>query len=84
DYALESAAHILNMVPSKKVEKTPYKNSLITQEASRSLKDLEIIQDEDTHPSENTSMYHDEDDQEIDEPQSDIIIFVGPQGHDMP
>nr|GFC62924.1 retrotransposon protein, putative, Ty1-copia subclass [Tanacetum cinerariifolium] len=24
DYALESAAHILNMVPTKKVDKTPY------------------------------------------------------------
>ncbi|GKC71524.1 retrotransposon protein, putative, ty1-copia subclass [Tanacetum coccineum] len=50
-----------------------FKNSLITQEASGSLEDLEIIQDEDTHPSENTSLHHDEDDQEIDEPQSDII-----------
>ncbi|GJZ62459.1 retrotransposon protein, putative, ty1-copia subclass [Tanacetum coccineum] len=29
--------------------------------------------DEDTHPSENTSLHHDEDNQEIDEPQSDII-----------
>ncbi|GJT24164.1 zinc finger, CCHC-type containing protein [Tanacetum coccineum] len=48
-------------------------NSLITQEASGSLEDLEIIQDEDTHPSENTSLHHDEDDQEINEPQSDII-----------
>ncbi|GJT37310.1 hypothetical protein Tco_0937175 [Tanacetum coccineum] len=47
-------------------------NSLMTQEASRSLKDLEIIQEEDTHPSENTSLHHDEDDQEFDEPQSDI------------
>ncbi|GKE15798.1 zinc finger, CCHC-type containing protein, partial [Tanacetum coccineum] len=28
---------------------------------------------EDTHPSENTSSHHDEDNQEIDEPQSDII-----------
>ncbi|GJZ07957.1 retrotransposon protein, putative, ty1-copia subclass [Tanacetum coccineum] len=36
------------------------KNSLITQDASRSLEDLEIIQDK-------------EDDLEIDEPQSDII-----------
>ena len=25
DYALESAARILNMIPTKKVEKTPYK-----------------------------------------------------------
>ncbi|GJZ20126.1 retrotransposon protein, putative, ty1-copia subclass [Tanacetum coccineum] len=98
DYALETAARILNMVPTKKVEKTPYKpdkleprsikcifigypketmgysfyyppenkvlvarnaefleNSLINQEASGSLEDLEIIQEEDTHPSIDTS-----------------------------
>ncbi|GJU21741.1 zinc finger, CCHC-type containing protein [Tanacetum coccineum] len=143
DYALESAARILNMVPTKKVEKTPYevwhgqapklsylkvwgcealvkrdtltkpdklepksikcifigypkktmgysfyyppknkifvarnaeflKNSLINHEASRSLKDLEIIQEEDTHPSLDTSLNHEEDDQEIGEPQNDI------------
>ncbi|GJW62718.1 retrotransposon protein, putative, ty1-copia subclass [Tanacetum coccineum] len=48
-------------------------NSLIDQEASGSLEDLEIIQEEDTHPSLNTSLHHEEDDQEIDEPQSDII-----------
>nr|GEW43309.1 hypothetical protein [Tanacetum cinerariifolium] len=48
-------------------------NSLITQEASRSLEDLEIIQEEDTHPSIYTSLNHEEDDLEIDEPQSDII-----------
>ncbi|GJS82305.1 retrotransposon protein, putative, ty1-copia subclass [Tanacetum coccineum] len=79
DYARESAARILNMVQIKMVEKTPYEvlvsrnaeffeNSLINQEASRSLEDLEIIQEEDTHPSETTSLHHDEDDQEIDEP----------------
>ncbi|GKA02869.1 retrotransposon protein, putative, ty1-copia subclass, partial [Tanacetum coccineum] len=144
DYALESAARILNMVPTKKVDKTPYEvwhgqapklsylkvwgcealvkrdtltkpdkleprsikcifvgypketmgysfyyppenkvfvarnaefleNSLIAQEASGSLEDLEIIQEEDTHPSLDTSLNHEEDDQEIDEPQSDII-----------
>ncbi|GKF44939.1 retrotransposon protein, putative, ty1-copia subclass, partial [Tanacetum coccineum] len=50
-----------------------FKNSLITQEASESLEDLEIFQDGDTHPSENTSLHHDEYDQEIDEPLSDII-----------
>ncbi|GKE57686.1 retrotransposon protein, putative, ty1-copia subclass [Tanacetum coccineum] len=143
DYALESVAHILNMLPTKKVEKTPYEvwhgqapklsylkvwgcealvkrdtltkpnkleprsikcifigypkemigysfyyppenkvivaqnaeffeNSLITQEASGSLEDLEIIQEEDTHPSIYTSLNHEEDDQEIDEPQSYI------------
>ncbi|GKE10995.1 retrotransposon protein, putative, ty1-copia subclass, partial [Tanacetum coccineum] len=111
DYALDTAAHILNMVPTKKVEKTPYnvwsikcifvgypketmgysfyyppqnkvfvarnakflENSLITQEASGSLEDLEIIQEEDTHPSIDTSLHHKEYDLEIDEPQNDII-----------
>nr|GEW93032.1 putative ribonuclease H-like domain-containing protein [Tanacetum cinerariifolium] len=48
-------------------------NSLITQEASGSLKDLEIIQEEDTHPSIDTSLNHEEDDLEIDESQRDII-----------
>ncbi|GKA24260.1 retrotransposon protein, putative, ty1-copia subclass [Tanacetum coccineum] len=108
DYALESAAHILNMVPTKKVDKTPYEVwhgqapklsylkfwgcealikrdtltkpekleprsiNLIAQEASGSLEDLEIIQEEDTHYSIDTSLNHEEDDQEIDESQSDI------------
>ncbi|GKD18137.1 hypothetical protein Tco_1207295 [Tanacetum coccineum] len=48
-------------------------NSLITQEASGSLKDLEIVQEEDTHPSIDTSLNHEEDDLETDESQSDII-----------
>nr|GFC77089.1 hypothetical protein [Tanacetum cinerariifolium]GFC78627.1 hypothetical protein [Tanacetum cinerariifolium] len=48
-------------------------NSLINQEASGSLEDLEIIQEEDTHPSIDTSLNHKEDDLEIDEPQSDIV-----------
>ncbi|GJX59657.1 retrotransposon protein, putative, ty1-copia subclass [Tanacetum coccineum] len=110
DYALETAARILNMFPTKKVEKTPYEvwhgeapklipkgnnwlflllptenkvlvarnaefleNSLITQEASGSLEDLKIIQEEDTHPFIDTRLHHEEDDLEIDEPQSDII-----------
>ncbi|GJX77804.1 retrotransposon protein, putative, ty1-copia subclass [Tanacetum coccineum] len=139
DYALETAVRILNMVPTKKVEKTPYEvwpgqapklsylkvwgcealvkrdtltkpnklepisikcifvgypketmgysfyyppenkvlvarnsefleNSLITQEESVSLEDLEIIEEEDTHPSINTRLHHEEDDLEIDEP----------------
>ncbi|GJV87295.1 retrotransposon protein, putative, ty1-copia subclass [Tanacetum coccineum] len=143
DYALESAARILNMVLTKKVDKTPYKiwhgqapklsylkvrgcealvkrdthtkpdklepksfkcifvgyqketmgysfynpsenkvyvaqnaeffeSNLIDQEASGSLEDLEIIQEEDTNPFLDTSLNHEEDDQEIDEPQSDI------------
>nr|GEV85074.1 retrotransposon protein, putative, Ty1-copia subclass [Tanacetum cinerariifolium] len=144
DYALETAARILNMVPTKKVEKTPYEvwhgkapklsylkvwgcealvkrdaitkhgklkprsikcifvgypketirysfyyppenkvldarnaefleNSLINQEVSESLEDLEIIQEEDTHPSLDTSLNHEVGDLEIDEPQSDVI-----------
>nr|GEW66143.1 retrotransposon protein, putative, Ty1-copia subclass [Tanacetum cinerariifolium] len=142
DYTLETGARILNMIPTKKVEKTPYEvwhgqapklsylkvwgckalvkrdtltkpdkleprsikctfigypkvrysfyyppknkvlvarnaefleNSLINQEATGSLEDLEIIQEEDTHPSIDTSLNHEEDDLEIDEPQSDIV-----------
>ncbi|GJS71988.1 hypothetical protein Tco_0704829 [Tanacetum coccineum] len=106
DYAFESDARILNMVSTKKVDKTPYevwhgqvpklfylkvwgcealvKHDTLTkpdklepksfkyQEASGSLEDLEIIQEEDTHPSIDTSLNHEEDDQETDEPQSDI------------
>nr|GFA68663.1 retrotransposon protein, putative, Ty1-copia subclass [Tanacetum cinerariifolium] len=72
DYALETAARILNMVLTKKVEKTPYEvwNG---QAPKLSLEDLEIIQEEDTHPSIDTCLNHEEDDLEIDEPQSDII-----------
>ncbi|GJT21757.1 retrotransposon protein, putative, ty1-copia subclass [Tanacetum coccineum] len=71
DYALESAARILNMVPTKKVKKTPY------EVWHGSIKCIFIgypkeTIEEDTHPSVNTSLDHDEDDQEIDEPQSDI------------
>nr|GEX27025.1 7-deoxyloganetin glucosyltransferase-like [Tanacetum cinerariifolium] len=50
-----------------------YLNSLIDQEVSGSLEDLEIIQEKDTHPSLDTSLNHEEDDLEIDEPQSDIV-----------
>ncbi|GJX48062.1 retrotransposon protein, putative, ty1-copia subclass [Tanacetum coccineum] len=143
DYALETAARILNMVPTKKVDKTPYEvwhgqapklsylkvwgceafvkrdtltkpdkldprsfkcifigypketmgysfysssenkvfvarnveffeSKLIDLKASGSIKDLEIIQEEDTNSSVGTSLNHEEDDQEIDKPQSDI------------
>nr|GEZ08716.1 hypothetical protein [Tanacetum cinerariifolium] len=48
-------------------------NNLINQEANGSLEDLEIIQEEDTHPSIDTSLNHDEDDLDIDKPQSDIV-----------
>nr|GEY30817.1 hypothetical protein [Tanacetum cinerariifolium] len=50
-------------------------NSLIAQEASGSLEDLEIIQEEDMHPSIDTSLDHEEDDQEIDEPHVTSINF---------
>nr|GEW90336.1 hypothetical protein [Tanacetum cinerariifolium] len=122
DYALETVARILNMVPTKKgcealvkrytltkpdkLEPRSIKcifigyskktmgysfyyplenkvlvarnaefleNSLINQEASGSLEDLEIIQEEDTYPSIDTSFNHEEDDLEINEPQSDIV-----------
>ncbi|GJW70773.1 hypothetical protein Tco_0127690 [Tanacetum coccineum] len=49
-----------------------FENSLITQEVNGSLVDLEIIQEKDIHPSIDTSLNHEEDDQEIDEPLSDI------------
>ncbi|GKE48666.1 retrotransposon protein, putative, ty1-copia subclass [Tanacetum coccineum] len=143
DYALETAARILNMVPTKKVDKTSYEiwhgqvpklsylnvwgcealvkrdtltkpdkldprsfkcifvgypketmrysfynpsenkvfvarnvvffeNDLIDLKASGSVEDLELIQEEETNPSVDTSLDHEKDDQEIDEPQSDI------------
>ncbi|GJT75973.1 retrotransposon protein, putative, ty1-copia subclass [Tanacetum coccineum] len=63
DYALETATRILNMVPIKKVDKTPYElwyakfleKNLISQEVSGRAEELEEIQDKDTSPSENTS-----------------------------
>nr|GEV45616.1 hypothetical protein [Tanacetum cinerariifolium] len=73
DYTLETATRILNMAPTKKVERIPYKNSLINQDASGSLEDLEIIQEKDTHPSIDTILNHEEDDIEINKPQSDIV-----------
>ncbi|GJW92506.1 retrotransposon protein, putative, ty1-copia subclass [Tanacetum coccineum] len=143
DYALETVACILNMVPSKTVDKTPYEiwhgqapklsylrvwgceafvkhdtltkpdkldprsfksifvgypkeiigysfyspaenkvfvarnavffeSKLLDLKASESVEDLELIQEEDTNPSVDTSLNHEEDNQEINEPQSDI------------
>ncbi|GKB82325.1 hypothetical protein Tco_0949220, partial [Tanacetum coccineum] len=48
---------------------------LLDLKASRSVEDLELIQEEDTNPSVETSSNHEEDDQEIDEPQSDINLI---------
>ncbi|GJS73707.1 retrotransposon protein, putative, ty1-copia subclass [Tanacetum coccineum] len=54
DYALESTTRILNMVPTKKVDKTPYE-LWVGKKVSGSAGELEEIQDEDTLPSEITS-----------------------------
>ncbi|GKC21948.1 hypothetical protein Tco_1024098 [Tanacetum coccineum] len=75
-YLKETMGYSFYCPPENKVFVTRnaefFENSLITQEASRSLEDLEIIQEDYMHPSIDTSLHHDEDDQEIDEPQSDI------------
>nr|GEV79772.1 hypothetical protein [Tanacetum cinerariifolium]GEV90825.1 hypothetical protein [Tanacetum cinerariifolium] len=63
DYDLESSTRILNMVPTKKVDKIPYElwyakffeKNLITQEVSGRAIDLKEIQDEYTSPFEITS-----------------------------
>ncbi|GJU81799.1 retrotransposon protein, putative, ty1-copia subclass [Tanacetum coccineum] len=143
DYARKTAARILNMVPTKKVDKTPYEiwhgqapkmsylkvwgceayvkrdiltkpdkldprsfknifigypketigytfyspsenkvfiarnaeffeSNLIDLKASGSVEELELIQGENTNPSVDTSLDHEEDEQEIIEPQSDL------------
>ncbi|GKA72463.1 zinc finger, CCHC-type containing protein [Tanacetum coccineum] len=55
-----------------KKKKLSQEASTLESEASGSVEDLELIQEEDTNPSVDTSLNHKEDDQEIDEPQSDI------------
>ncbi|GKF33833.1 hypothetical protein Tco_0107033 [Tanacetum coccineum] len=74
-YALQSAARILNMVQTKKVERTPYEiwhgktpNHMVQEESgshgllesSGNDEGLELIQEEDTQPSENTSEVYNE------------------------
>ncbi|GJX74245.1 retrotransposon protein, putative, ty1-copia subclass [Tanacetum coccineum] len=66
-YALESAARILNMVPTRKVERMPYEiwhgkapKSHGLLKSSGSDEGLEIIQEEDTQPFENTRKEHNE------------------------
>ncbi|GJS25051.1 retrotransposon protein, putative, ty1-copia subclass [Tanacetum coccineum] len=49
-----------------------FENSLITQEASGSLEDFEIIQEEDMHPSIDTSLHHEKDDQETEHELRDL------------
>ncbi|GJT29080.1 zinc finger, CCHC-type containing protein [Tanacetum coccineum] len=71
---LEKLQHdgLLDSTDIKSFEKCVACMSVIDHEASGSLEDLEIIQEGDTHHLLNTSLDHEEDDQEIDEPQSDI------------
>nr|GEW62927.1 retrotransposon protein, putative, Ty1-copia subclass [Tanacetum cinerariifolium] len=75
-YRKETMGYSFYYLPENKVFVTRnaefFENDVIDHEASRSLEDLEIIQKEDTHPSLDTSLNHEEFDQEIDEPQSNI------------
>nr|GFD04798.1 hypothetical protein [Tanacetum cinerariifolium] len=49
-----------------------FESKLLDLKASGSVEDLELIQEEDTNPSVDTGLNHEEDDREIDEPQNDI------------
>nr|GEU96060.1 hypothetical protein [Tanacetum cinerariifolium] len=76
-YPKETMGYFLYYPPKNKVlvarNAEFLENSLIDQEASGSLEGLENIQEEDMHPSLDTSLNHEKDDLEIDEPQSDIV-----------
>nr|GEX65383.1 beta glucosidase 46 [Tanacetum cinerariifolium] len=66
----------LRHISKKRIEKLQHDGLLTStdiQSFEKCVSYLEIIQEEDTHPSENTSLHHDEGDQEIDKPQSDSI-----------
>nr|GEU51064.1 hypothetical protein [Tanacetum cinerariifolium] len=52
-----------------------FENDLIDLKASRSVEDCKIIQEKDTNPSLDTSLDHEEDDQEIDEPQTTLMVL---------
>nr|GEZ10537.1 zinc finger, CCHC-type [Tanacetum cinerariifolium] len=49
-----------------------FESKLLDLKASGSVEDLELIQEEDTNPSVDTGLDREEDDQEIDEPQSTL------------
>nr|GEZ55628.1 hypothetical protein [Tanacetum cinerariifolium] len=49
-----------------------FETKLLDLKSSGSVEDLELIQEDDTNPSVDTGLDLEEDDQEIDEPQSDI------------
>nr|GEY22671.1 hypothetical protein [Tanacetum cinerariifolium] len=72
DYALETAALILNMVPTKNVNKTPYEiwhgpseNKVFVAQNAKFFENYLI----------ENNLDHKEDDQEVDEPQSDINLI---------
>ncbi|GJW41600.1 retrotransposon protein, putative, ty1-copia subclass [Tanacetum coccineum] len=69
-HQVERAKDLLGLIHTDNAEF--FESNLIDQEASGSLEDLEIIQEEDTNPSLDTGLNHEEDNQELDEPQSDI------------
>ncbi|GJZ39887.1 retrotransposon protein, putative, ty1-copia subclass, partial [Tanacetum coccineum] len=69
DYALETAARILNMVPTKKVDKTPYE---VWHGQAPKLSYLKLDPNLLKYSYNSRSLNREEDDQEIDEPQSDI------------
>ncbi|GJX09103.1 ABC transporter G family member 7 isoform X2 [Tanacetum coccineum] len=60
---------LLNSIDIESLGKCVSCLSALGSEASGSVEDLEVIQEEDTNPSVDTSLNHEEDDQEIDEPQ---------------
>nr|GFC91547.1 hypothetical protein [Tanacetum cinerariifolium] len=49
-----------------------FESKILDLKTSGSVEDRELIQEEDTNPSVDTSLDHEADDEEIDEPQSDI------------
>ncbi|GJY95772.1 retrotransposon protein, putative, ty1-copia subclass [Tanacetum coccineum] len=79
DYALETVVRILNMVPTKKGCEALVNRDTLTKPDKLEPRSIKCIfvgyptETIDTHPSIDTSLNHEEDDLEIDEPQSDII-----------
>ncbi|GJZ86410.1 retrotransposon protein, putative, ty1-copia subclass [Tanacetum coccineum] len=67
-YEYRAVKHLLSVIHLPNL--TNWNPDLL--KASGSLENLEIIQEEDTNPSLDTSLNHEEDDQEIDEPQIDV------------
>ncbi|GJX94449.1 retrotransposon protein, putative, ty1-copia subclass [Tanacetum coccineum] len=78
-YPKETMGYSFYYPPDKKVFVAQnaefFDNDDIDHEASGSLEDLKIIQEENTHSCLDTSLNHEEGDQEIDEPQSDINLI---------